>query len=1474
MIRWLVNRSLTVAVAMVAVVLFGVWAWYTLPREAAPDITIPVVMITTPYPGVSPEDVEGLLSIPLEGELASLRDVKVMRSVSMEGVSLVSIEFEPDVVMEDALQKVRDRVNRVRPTLPSDAQEPEIREISFSDVPILLVDIGGAADEEVLKELGESLKEEVARVPGVLDAKLAGGLEREIRVEVDPWRLAHYALGMGDVITAIQRENSNVPGGEVAAGASTFLVRVPGEITRAAQLEDVAVVTRGDHQVFIRDVARVVDGYAERQTYARMNGQPVVSLSVTKRAGANIIEVAKEVKRLAAEHSEAWPEGVSYKIVNDQSLRIEDMVFELQNSILTALVLVVGVILLFMGARNALFVAISIPSSFLLSMMVLQALGFTLNMIVLFALIMALGMLVDNAIVVVENVYRHLEMGKSKVEAAIEGTREMAIPVATSTATTVAAFLPLVFWTGIMGKFMGFLPKTIIIVLLASLVVAIGVLPVVLARGVKGSFAKKVDGGSRWMRAYKAVLEASIRFRYLSLGAGAVSFVVTVVVFALFNHGVEFFPATDPDRATVAVELSQGEDLDATDRVVRQVEAILAQEPNVAFFVAEPGVQGGGNALLGAQRAPNKARVSIEFLPHKASAKPGERVRVESTLLTVDRIRDRVEQIPGARFQVEKEKMGPPVGKPIEVKVTGPSYHEVGHAALIVRRAMEEVEGAADLTDDYQVGRPELRLQVDRGAAKRVGLSSGQIGDAVRTAVAGKVASTLREGEDETDIVVRLAPEYRDNLQSVLDLRLPGREDRSPDTFSVPLSSVASYELLGGTGAIHHQDQDLVVTIGGDVVDGANENEVRARVQAVIDGLALPAGIHTSMGGSQEAQQDAAAFLGRAFVIAVVLILMVLVAQFNSIALPFIILASVILSLVGVLWGLLLTGTPFGIIMTGLGVISLAGVVVNNAIVLLDTVEQLQKDGASVHDALMQAGVTRFRPVMLTAVTTVLGLVPMAIGLSIDFSRLRVVMGSSSGQWWGPMAVAVIFGLAFATVLTLVLVPTMYSIYDDLRRLPARLTGRRAAKAAVSLAGLLLVVPQARAVDLDGAMAAAEGHDLSLAMLSEQTIQTQALTGKAWSLLSPRVTLSGAYNLNQYESKLDMSAMLPPELAGMAGDGEPIVIQPKHYVQGSVTVSQSLFSGTAIPGLQAAYAMSRGAELDEAWQRSRARAGVVQVYWSLWTAREAVRLSSKAVENAQEHLELARAQWDAGLAPRRAVLQGELALARADRERQAALTRVVEVEEMWFRLTGLPRDEALEEPTPVVVDLGLEQALAAAPLDRSDLAAASERVRAARLQSLAYDLDWLPSLDASWTEVYTENTGFLGQNTFWTASLSATWRLWDGGMRLANQREAASRARAARYAEEAAQRSVTEELRGAWERLQRAESGLKAAQREVDLATENLALAEEGQAAGSVTFLEVDEAALGLQSAELTLLNERMNRELAAVAVLVASGLW
>ncbi|NCG17627.1 MAG: TolC family protein, partial [Rhodobacterales bacterium] len=1462
-----------------AVFLFGTRAYINLPRESAPDITIPVVLITTPYQGVSPQDIETLISIPLENELTSLRDIEKLSSSSSEGISVVSIEFAADVQIDEALQKVRDRVSRVKPKLPDDITEPSVREISFSDIPVLLVTLSGP-NEDVLVELAEDLEDAATRLDSVLDADVSGGIERQIRVQIDPARLSHYGLSLSDVQGAISNENVNIPGGNVMVGGGDFLLRTPGQFETAHEIEEVAIKRVGDIPVFIRDIASVLDGKEDRVTYSRLNGKPSVTVSITKRSGANILSVAQSVKATVAIQSETWPENVTYSVLADQSENIAQSVSDLQNNILTALILVVAVIVVFMGLRNSLLVGLAIPLSMLMSFLVLEVLGFTLNMVVLFSLILALGMLVDNGIVVVENVYRHLEMGKPPREASIDGTSEVAVAVTASTATTAAAFFPLVFWTGIMGEFMGFLPKTIIIVLVSSLIVAIGVLPVVMAKVLKTPEVVNNEKSpmrdrelGTLMSAYRSLLRFSIRYKWFSAGSGVGTFIVTVGFFALFNNGSEFFPETDPERAVVGITLPVGADLDATDRVVRQIEPLISEEVNVESWVAEVGVSAGGQALTGFNAAPNQARITVDFKPSKASAKPGEQIRQGKSEDSVSRLRKAMSVIPGARVTIEPESMGPPVGKPISVQVVGDDFHSVGEVAQQFRRKLANLPGTTDLSDNYKVGRPELRLRIDRGAAKLVGVSTAQVGNAVRTAVAGTKASTLRDGEEEIDIIVELAPQFRQDVQSVLDLRIPGRADTSPNTFPVPLSAVAGWDLVGGSGTLNHLDQDLVVTIEGDVAVGFNENAVRAELNTLIAGFETPEGIYLTQGGASDDQAESAAFLQRAFLIAVVLISMVLVTQFDSITTPLIIMATVFLSMIGVLWGLVLTHTPFGIIMTGLGVISLAGVVVNNAIVLLDYVEQLREQGLPVEEALIEAGLTRFRPVMLTAITTTLGLLPMAIAIGFDFSKLQWVVGGASAQMWGPMAIAVIFGLSFATLLTLVMVPTLYSILDQLRlssrSVRSMFTKTVGIATALSLAVLFLPAP-AQAVTLEEAWSAAENHNLQLKISTESVVQSKATTAKAWSSLSPRGDVSATYVLNNQEIVLDMSEGLDPALAAVSGI-TPITIQEKAFWQAEAGVSQRFFSGTALPGIRGATLATKSAKYTLQHTKNQLKETVASSYFGLLNAREIKRIAEAQLDTATHQLELADRQVAAGMASRRVAIQARLGVAQAKRQVSTAHQSVVDAQIGFEMITGLSQSN-LEVPASVVTPTSVESALVQAKTERSDLRAAATQAKAMSFQRTAYDLQWLPVVDGRFAYIFSENTGFQSDPWTWRATLTARWDFWDGGVRVAEQIESRSFVRQAQLTELALMDQAEREIRVAFEGLKGAEHQLDAVVEELALAEENVELAELSFTAGSTTWLEVEQADLMLLQARLGQLSARRARELAAIHLLAATG--
>jgi len=804
MIRYIVRHRAPVLLLLVCTFLLGLVSYAGLPRENNPDVKIPFVMVTTPYPGVSPQDVESLVTIPVEGEVSGIKDLKSVTSISAEGLSTVSLEFEPDVVIAEALQRVRDKVSSAEAKIPKDAEDTIVQEVSFSDMPIMLINIAGAADETKIKSLAEDLQEDIERLPGALRVQLSGGRTRQLRVQVDPTRLAHYDIGLQDVIDAIGNENVNIPGGEIVGTRANFLVRVPGEFEGTDDISNVAITRRGDRPVFVRDVAEVVDSFADRSTYSRMNGKPSVSLGVVKRAGANIVELAIAAKEIAKKHAESWPEGVEYEIMADQSRDVDIMVSELENNILLALLLVCGVVMFFMGIKNSLFVAIAIPLSMLMAMMIFSLMGITLNMVVLFSLVLVLGMLVDNAIVLVENIYRHIELGKSAFEASVIGAKEIAMPVAASTLTTVAAFAPLLAWTGIMGEFMVYLPLTLVTVLLSSLVVAIVMLPVLTSMGMKAR--ARVDQKEAKLgfvlRMYRGTLLWAMRHRYFTAFSMLALLIGSFVGYGAFNHGTEFFPDVEPDRAIVSVRGADGTDLEETDRIVREIEEIVLEDSAVRTYIAETGVS---NGQFSTSEATNQAKLTLSFYPHASKAAPGEVIRKEDTRLTIERLREQVAKLVGAEIKIESEAQGPPVGKAISIEVSSKKYDDAGRFAEKARRAIIAVDGVTGIADRYRVGRPELRFRVDRGAAKRVGASTGEVANAVRAALSGTKASAFRDGEDEYDIMVELAPAFRNDLQSVLCLHVHGREDMELGTFSVPIYTDASYEQAGGSGAINQK---------------------------------------------------------------------------------------------------------------------------------------------------------------------------------------------------------------------------------------------------------------------------------------------------------------------------------------------------------------------------------------------------------------------------------------------------------------------------------------------------------------------------------------------------------------------------------------------------------------------------------------------------------------------------------------------
>ena len=1135
-----IRHRTTILVVIVIIAIAGTSAYMTLPRESAPDIQFPYIFVSTYYEGSSPSDMESLVTFPIERKLKNLTDVEQMESISSEGVSIIILEFAPEIDIDTALQKVRDKVDEAKPDLPDDIEDdPQVEELSANEeFPVMYVNISGDVGLVRLKKIAEDMEEDIESVQGVLDAEVLGGLEREIRIEFDIDRVSAYGLTIGELIRTVSMNNLNTPGGSIDIGDAKYNLKTPGEITSAEEVHQLIVALPEEKPVYLSDVAVARDTFKDRDSFSRINDREAVSIKVTKRAGENLLRIANDVKQIVAEYETRYTGGIDLTITSDSSKDIRMMVSDLENNILTALILVLVVIFLALGVRNALFVALAIPLSMLISFYVLQLFGMTLNMVVLFSLILALGMLVDNAIVIVENIYRHyMEEGKPIIEAAMTGTEEVAWPVIASTATTVAAFAPVMFWPGIMGEFMSYLPKTVIIVLLASLFVALVITPVVASLYMRKPKRKPAQSpsGSRdgfVVRAYARLLRVGLRYRLLTISSFFVLLGIVIYAYSHSGLGVILFPDTEPTRIMVEIEAPQGTNIYQTNSLALEAEEIVRKYGNIQNITVSVG-KGQGQSS-----GPNQCRIMIDMVDREDRKAAGEEGKIyfKNSNDTMEAIRKEVvSTIVGAEVTVDKQEEGPPVGPPVNVEIAGDEYSTLALLAERLREEIKDLPGVVDLTDDYKAGLPEINILIDKERAALLGLNTFLIGQLIKASVNGIKVGDYREGEDEYDITARLIKEQRQSMQDILRLRVPAM-----DGTQVPLTSVATVETSSGLSAIRHIDKKRVVTVSSNVAKGFNAQRILAEVREIVekgrsrlmvsdiknpqgflrivddeenaagaqirqalseptrkllaqggreDGapvgtlltniiedlnaamaraaesnsavfknanaatdifdweefasshpdllssppgpLSLPQGYSISYTGENEEQEEASAFLTKAFVAAVLLIFLVLVTQFNSVMTPFIILTSVVLSFIGVYLGLLVMRQSFSVIMTGMGVISLAGVVVNNAIVLLDYTNLLRQRGRSCREAIIEAGCTRFRPVMLTAITTILGLVPMATGISYNFRKLYWEIGSESAQWWGSMATAVIFGLVVATTLTLFVVPNCYSLLFD-----------------------------------------------------------------------------------------------------------------------------------------------------------------------------------------------------------------------------------------------------------------------------------------------------------------------------------------------------------------------------------------------------------------------------------------------------------
>ena len=1120
------NRT-TVFVLIAIITLSGISSYLSVPKEAFPEIVVPEIFVSTAYPGNSPTNMEKLVTRPLEKEINSISGIDEMTSTSVQGFSAIDIKFNFDVTPSEALRKVKDAVDKAKadPDFPTDLPaDPSIMEMNFSELmPVMNINLSGDYRLQDLKKYAEYLEDEIEGLPQISKVDIRGISDKEVEIQVDHLRAQAMQVSFNDISGAIAAENLTISGGDLLMDGVRRSVQVEGDFTSTQELENVIIKAEGGDIVHLRDVAEVFFVEKERESYAREYTRPVVSLDVVKRAGENLLEASSAINAIIDQaRQDVLPRNLGVSITNDQSDMTQTQLEELQNSIIFGVLLVVGVLLFFLGLRNALFVGVAIPLSMFMSFLILNSLGVTFNTMVLFSLVLALGMLVDNGIVVVENVYRLMDEGYSPYDAAKYGVGEVAWPIVASTATTLAAFLPLAMWPGLIGEFMSYLPMTLIIVLGSSLFVALVINPVLtsvlmkvgeeninrrrthlvsavlvavglafLALGATGFGNILILAGvltllntyllypatRTFQNSFLPRLESAYeRFLTYVLGGrrpwafffGTVgTLFLSIVLMGVLPPKVLFFPDNEPQYLNIFVSKPIGTDLESTNEVAKDVETRVMEVLNRDVF-KRPNPDTGEeesfivNSVIGTVGngtsdpnegpqlgpTPHKARIVVNFVKFQDR-------RGLATGEVLSAIRNELKGYPDAEVVVTKNSDGPPQGAPINLELTGDDYDELLTASedVLLYLRTKQYAGVEELKIDVDKRKPQMPVEIDREKARTYGLSTRDIGLTLRTALFGREVGTYKVGEDDYPINVRFAEKYRHSSDALMNQKVIFRSQSDGQIKEVPISAVATASRSTTFSAVKRKDMERVITITSNVLEGSNPTEIISNMEADMkESLALPSTVRWAFTGQQEEQAKEMAFLSKALLIALFLIFLIIVSQFNSVTTPFIIGFSVVFSLIGVLLGLVIFQMEFVIIMTMIGIISLAGVVVNNAIVLIDYTNLLRSrkreelglggDESSmeatklpfeeVNRAIIEGGKTRLRPVLLTAITTVLGLLPLAIGLNIDFVGLltqydpNIYVGGDNNVFWKPMSWAIIFGLTFATFLTLIIVPVMY----------------------------------------------------------------------------------------------------------------------------------------------------------------------------------------------------------------------------------------------------------------------------------------------------------------------------------------------------------------------------------------------------------------------------------------------------------------
>ena len=1025
-----VSRARPVLLVLTLVLTAGSVAYVTIPKESDPDIAIPIIYVRIPHEGISPEDAERLLVRPMEQELRNIEGLKEMRATAIEGSATVVLEFEAGFDADRALDDVREQVDVAKTELPEETDEPSVHEVNVALFPVIVVTLYGDVEERALVVLARKLRDKLEGLPGVLEADIAGDREDVLEVIVDPGLLESLDQGPEDLLRFVARNNRLVAAGAMDTGQGRFPVKVPALLESTQDMLSIPVAASGDRVLTFGDVAFGRRTFKDPTGYARVEGQPAIALEVSKRIGANIIDTIADVRALVERERREWPPGMQVHFLQDRSEDIRDMLRDLQSNVIAAIVLVMIVIVAALGLRTAGLVGISIPGSFLTGILVLGFAGLTINIVVLFSLIMAVGMLVDGTIVVVELADRRMAEGHPRREAYAMAAKRMAWPIIAATATTLAAFMPLLFWPGIVGEFMKFLPITLIATLAASLFMALVFVPTLggvvgrrapdsdyqvenLAAAESGDL-RRLTGGSRL---YLGVLRIAVTRPVAVVLFAAGVLTTAYAAYGYWGRGVEFFPEVEPENAIIHVRARGDLSVLERDRLVRDVERRILGMHEFASVYARSGTH-----FRSEVSEDTIGIVQLELVDWRHRRPAAE---------ILDEVRARTADLAGVVLEIRKEERGPAAGKPIQIELSALAPELLTGAIARIRAVLDTVNGLVDVTDTRPTPGLEWQMHVDREEATRFGVDLGAVGSTVRLVTNGVNVGGYRPDDTDDEVEIRVRFPFDERRIDQLDrLRVATRDG------AVPITNFVTREAVPRTGTIHRTDGLRVLKVEADVDEGVLVDDKVTEIKALIANAGLDPRIAVKFRGEDEEQRRAEAFLLKAFGAALFVMAIILVTQFNSFYQAALILSAVVLSTVGVLLGLLVIDQPFGIVMSGIGVIALAGIVVNNNIVLIDTYNILRRDGMDALEAALRTGVLRLRPVLLTTVTTVLGLMPMVLGVNIDIIGRSVTVGGPSTQWWTQLATAVAGGLAFATLLTLVLTPSLLVLGEGRRRRP------------------------------------------------------------------------------------------------------------------------------------------------------------------------------------------------------------------------------------------------------------------------------------------------------------------------------------------------------------------------------------------------------------------------------------------------------